>query len=127
MKVIPYLDRRLMVLEEKIKRLRSKAEQITKVLDGLPKSKFVQNIMLTYATRIIELEQELNQLEEILFDVENEFEDLICKKVEDSDAQKVLCYRYILGEDFISIAQYIGISLNRVFYLHRKYLKVLLD
>lgn len=125
--MIPYLDRRIGRIEEEIKRLRQKAQQVTRVLDGMPKSKLVHSMMLNYAAKILELERDMNQLEDILIEVENEFEDLVCRKIEDEDGQKVLCFRYILGEEFLQIAQHIGISLNRVFYLHRKYLKILLD
>ena len=127
MKVIPYLDGRIEQFEDRIARLESRAQQLTKVLDGLPHGSVSKDIMLNYATQIIYLREQKDWLENILYDVEAELEDYICAKVPDEMAQKVIAFHYILGESFADSAKYLGISESRAYYLHAKWIGEIRD
>lgn len=101
--------------------MESRAQQLTKVLDGMPRGSVSKDIMLNYATQLIYLREQKEWLENILSDVEIELEDYICAKVPDEMAQKVIAFHYILGESFADSAKYLGISENRAYYLHAKW------
>ena len=125
LRILPYLDARIEQFEERISRLESKAERLTRVLDGLPRGTASTDIMLSYVARLEYLREQKAWLESIVYDVESELEDYICAKVTDEDAQKVIAFKYILGESFAQTAQYLGLSENRVYYLHGKWIKLL--
>ena len=57
--------------------MESKAEQLTKVLDGLPRGSAAKDIMLNYTTQLIYLREQKDWLEEILIDVENELDEYL--------------------------------------------------
>ena len=116
---IPKLNRRLTVMTEQLKFLRSAAEYVSPHLTGLPRSNtpdvhiFENNII-----HILELEEALNAEFAKLSSITN-----MVNTIPDSIEQLLLIKRYVNGKQWREISTELHISPSHLYRLHNKALE----
>lgn len=107
-------------------KLKAQCEYTASQVTGQPRV-MNRNSRQARLAELIDSKKEFDALQDIYFDVEWEFENILWRELDDEEMVKVMAYRYILGEKFLAIAQYMQISETKVYNLHRQAIEILLD
>lgn len=120
------LKHKVQQAEERYLKLKAQCEYSASQVTGQPRVAN-RNSRQARLAELIDSKKEFDALQDIYFDVEWEFENILWRELDDEEMVKVMAYRYILGEKFLSIAQYMQISEAKVYSLHRQAIEILLD
>ena len=117
------LRQRIRDLERHLQALRLSVENLVPVIDGLPHSHEVSRRVEKLAVKIVDAEQELDQLREEMLRAKSELVNIITGKVEDPTLQTLLILRYVSCCTFKETARRMRFTLRYIFKLHEKILK----
>ena len=110
--------RRETLLLEELAELRSRAEGMTRVLNGMPGAPSDGSALPRAVERILDAQNKLEEQIEACLVLRSQAI-LAISAVQDEMQREVLRRRYILGQRFETIAEGMGIVTRRVYQLHR--------
>lgn len=106
--------------ERRLQVLRTAAESLVPVLDGMPHARSQSSRVAKIVTLIIEAEQALNALKETLDNVSTELVTKIRRAPLTTREQEILILRYVACMNFLDIEGELHLSDARIFYHHRQ-------
>ena len=118
------LKKKIRDVESQLQALRTAAENLVPILDGLPHSNEAKSRVEKIALSLVETERELDNLREKIIVVKSQLTDKILREVEDTTYQTLLVLRYVECLSFKETARRMHFSLRYVFKLHDKILKL---
>lgn len=110
-------------LELRLQALKTAAENLVPVLDGLPHSNEAKSRVEKIALMIIEHERELETLREQIILAKSELVDKILREIENITLQTLLILRYVECLSYKDTARRMHFTLRYIFKLHTKFLK----
>ena len=116
--VVRELIQKLKREEQRLQALRTKAENIVPILDGLPHAKTAQSKVERLALKIIESEQLIEVLQAEIIRAKTRLIDLILERVEEPAFQTLLVLRYVECLSFRETARRMHYCLRNIFQLH---------
>lgn len=120
-----YLDKRINSKLEQVESLNALATKATSTLSDMPKNpNRGTSSMEDTIIKIIDLQEEINKDINRLVDLKSEIVRTI-KEVEDKELQTVLEKRYLCFEAWEKIAVGLNYSIQHIFRLHKKALKLI--
>ena len=117
------LKKRIRDLEWRLQALRTAADNIVPVLDGLSHSSEAKSRVEKIALDLIETERELNNSRAQIILTKSELADKILREVEDTTLQTLLILRYVECLSFKETARRMHFTLRHLYRLHEKFLK----
>ena len=120
------LKEQIRAKEWRLQALKTQAENVVPVLDGLPHATEVKSRVERLALQIVTLELELPTLREQFANAAFELGAKIDAAPLDAKAKAVLSLRYVSCLNFQDIWLKLNANDAQVFYLHRKALKIFL-
>lgn len=110
--------RREQIMVEELEELRSRAEGLTRVINGMPGAPSDGSALPRAVERILDAQNKLEEQIEACLVLRSQAI-LAISAVQDEMQREVLRRRYILGQRFETIAEGMGIVTRRVYQLHR--------
>lgn len=117
------LRKKIRAVESRLQALKTNAENIVPILDGLPHAKTAQSKVERNALKIIESEQELETLRTELIQAKSALADKIMSQVDEPNYQTLLVLRYVECLSFREIARRMHYTLRSVYRTHKKILR----
>ena len=117
------LKKRIRDLESHLQSLRTAAENLTPILDGLPHSTERKSRVEKIALMIVEDTRELESLRKELIPAKSKLADIILREVEDITVQTLLVLRYVECCPVKEVARRMQYSVRAVFKMHAHFLK----
>lgn len=117
------LKKRIRDLELRLQALKTAAENLVPVLDGLPHSNEAKSRVEKIALMIIEHERELETLREQILLAKSQLVDKILREVDEPTLQALAALRYVECLSYKETARRMMFTLRHVFRLHAKFLK----
>lgn len=117
------LRNKICVLERRLQELRTSAENLVPILDGLPHSSEAKSRVEKIALMIVEDERELTALNEAILLARSELADKILREVDEPTLQTLLVLRYVECLSFKETARRMKITLRHLYRLHEKFFK----
>ena len=121
--VVRDMKKRIRDLERHIEDLRLAVQNITPILDGLPKSTEIKSRVETLALKIVECDRELVDLRERLPHEQTRLAELILREVSVPALQGFAVLRYVACVSFKETAHRMHITLRHAFRLNEKFFK----
>ncbi|MBR3746219.1 MAG: hypothetical protein IKN27_04580 [Selenomonadaceae bacterium] len=117
------LKKKIRDVERRLQSLRTAAENLVPVLNGLPHSKGAKSRVEKIALDIVATEHELELLRGQMPLMKSELADKILHEVNAPDLQTLLILRYVECLSFNEIARRMKYGLRHIFRLHEKFFK----
>lgn len=106
------------MLEEELAELRSRADGMTRVLNGMPGAQSDGRTMDRAVEKILDAQKKLEEQIDACFVLRSQAI-LAINTVKDESQREVLRRRYILGQSFTQIADEMHLVTRRVYQLHK--------
>lgn len=106
------------MLEEELAELRSRADGMTRVLNGMPGAQSDGRTMDRAVEKILDAQKKLEEQIDACFVLRSQAI-LAINTVKDESQREVLRRRYILGQNFETISKEMGFVARRIYQLHR--------
>lgn len=116
--VVRELVQKLKREEQRLQALRTNAENIVPILDGLPHAKTAQSKVERLALKIIESENLVEELQAEILRAKTKLIDFILERVEEPNSQTLLVLRYVECLSFRETARRMHYCLRNIFLLH---------
>ena len=124
LEIIWRLRKKFSLLEEELKALREAAENISPVIDGLPKSKNATSKVENLSVKILDIEEKFAETAEKLIEMTGEFSKFFERELPDEIAC-IFILRYVACRTWREIAQGYRRTLKWSYSAHAKGLKIL--
>ena len=100
------------------------AEDLVPITDNMPHSKSVKSYVEELATKILEVDAELDKVREQIIQAEINLTEQIISKVDNPALQKFAILRYVKCLSYKEIAAQMGYTRRNIYFLRRKFLKL---
>ena len=100
------------------------AEDLVPITDNMPHSKSVKSRVEELATKILEVDAELDKVREQIIQAEINLTEQIISKVDNPVLQKFAILRYVKCLPYTDIATQMGYTRRNIYFLRRKFLKL---
>lgn len=114
------LKKQILNGERQLKTLRTAAENLVPVIDGMPHARSQSSRVAKIVTLILDAEQSLNALKENLDSMSTELVMKIRRAPLTTREQEILILRYVACMNFLDIEGELHLSDARIFYHHRQ-------
>ena len=117
------LRNKICILERRLQELRTSAENLIPIIDGLPHATEAKSRVEKITLMIVANERELTALNEKMTAARSELADKILREVDAPILQTLLVLRYVECLSFKETARRMHFTLRYIFKLHTKFLK----
>ena len=100
------------------------AEDLVPITDNMPHSKSVKSYVEELATKILEVDAELDKVREQIIQAEINLTEQIISKVDNPALQQFAILRYVKCLSYKEIAAQMGYTRRNIYFLRRKFLKL---